>query len=341
MDAYFFVDFINNNINISAKVLSETDVIFSTVDIIYSCFNDKENFPPKIQIKYFHLDEYACTANDLMTIRNFLEKHVKNEKIIKIYTFNNIHSNDILYRAYSDPNYSFYKIDYNEIKKYISYYQTDFMKYYLNDHDANNNNNLVDSIKNMSELHIHLNSNNKRKLKLEKDASSNKKYGNVLSDDDILNDYCPVCTEKYIDNIDNICCLLCNHLVCFECIKKIEKDECPICREQYKKSLIKPNKHLINIIKKDVVFIGYNTYNKNTKELNSINEKITIINDIIKNRKVSILKNKKYLKCISKEINFWNDIDENSEMNYKIINLNFKKRKNIKIDSKKEKKPKI
>ncbi len=29
----------------------------------------------------------------------------------------------------------------------------------------------------------------------------------------------------------------CNHIICIECIFKLEKDECPMCRREIKKSL--------------------------------------------------------------------------------------------------------
>lgn len=336
MDQYNLVDFINKNYD---RNIGTTNVTL-TIDVIYSCIIDnKDDQLLQIEVKYLHINKYKFILTNEMTIKKLLKHHEKNAKIIKIYTFNDHHRNDTLHKSYSNPDYSYYKIDYKEIKKYIAYYQIDFMKYYLNDHNKINYN-LLNSITNMTELHDDLNINNKKKLKLENKINPKETYENVIFDNDILNESCPVCTEKYIDNIDDMCCLLCNHLICLECVKKIKKSECPMCRQEFNKSFIKPNKYLINIIKNDETFKLYDAHNTNINKLNIINEKISVINDIIKNRKISISKNKKYLECINEEINFWNLNDENSQVNFETINLNLKKRKNIEcdVDSNKEKK---
>lgn len=339
MDQYNMIDVINSN---GKNNIGVEKVKYDAVHIIYSCDISNIKDVLKIEVKYLHLDEHIFITTKEMTIRSFLEQHEKNAKIIKIYTFNGYYRNETLHKNYSNPDYSFYQVDFKEIKKYISYYQTDFMKYYLNDNDKTNYD-LINSITNMSELYNDLNSNNNKKLELENSIKSKETYENMIFDNEILNEFCPVCTEKYIDNIDNMCCLSCNHLICLGCVKKMVKDECPICREKYNKSSVKPNKYLINIIKSDATFVLYSIYNKNIKELNIINEKISIINDIIKNRKTSILKNKIYVSCITEEIIFWNSIDENSEINFETIDLNLKKRKNIELDinSNKEKKTNI
>ena len=347
--------------DIGVTILDKPDngymkVFFESLDVIFPkliCIKNKN------RIVFFHLSLDAkeldlklnSSINGFLSFYENKTKKIKNYGIVekasnfatnKIFIFNGL-----LYKKYKNKEPMIYKINMNEIKKYISYYHFDFIKYYLNDFTKINAN-LTDSIKNITFLYDDLNEINKRILNLKNKINSNKKFvdfdKDIVFENNILNESCPVCTEKYINNINSICCLLCNHLICYDCVMKIENDECPLCRAEYDKSIVKPNKHIIDMINNDKQVTTYISFANDIKELKKFNKLLDIVKYIISNRKNSILQKKEYLGCVSEEIDFWKNINENSEINIETITLMFTKRTAIEChddDDKKCKKQKI